>query len=608
MDVGSPTQITAGAGWAARLGLALALALLASACGATAATPATDGGPTQGTDRMDPSGSGAVIGLKFGASAMLSVRVVDASGTARAGVRVDFSLAGEAGGSALGAGTSHTDESGEAGVTVRAGHREASFEVHASAAGVPKVIFIVSVSELDFADLSVRASVPAELASPPSKVVIRLYDNYACADLPASAPPPAPPPRTIGAALDETVSFATLLPSRAYAVLIVPAAGAAGAAGCVDVLPGRLAAGATTLVLIPLHLPAPALASRYALVTRVPLASVPELARPLGPLSCPNAPGELILDCLIDAASLADDPDGIDCVPSLADRADALGALLTAHRADVVNGCRGDAADSGLDALVRTQLAAASPALAHALTELGRAAVIAAALGELRLGSELTVLPAGAADRFVGRHTLLTASIGDPAGLAFDIDLAAADLPQRAADGVPLLVGADGTLSVGAHGLSLRFGTLARRALAKLVLEPNGLPADSQELLDALLAAFTGGAGDPCPALGLLVCTAVGLDPQCLGSRCAAALAAAPRFLDAPLARFDGGADLTLAGKAAPQGEASGQFLTGGSWSVALGPESHAVTVAGTFSGGPVPTPLRACVPGGEGARTNRER
>jgi hypothetical protein len=618
MAVGSPTDISAGAGWylcaTPRTGvrprcLALLLAVAAAACSGPAATTPVDGAAVTGTDRLEPSGSNT-LGLAYGAGATLAVRYLDARGDPRSGVRVGFSLSGDAGGAALSASDVATGADGIAAVGVHAGHRDVTFQVHAGAPGVDDVVFLVAVNKTGvFADLAVRATFPG---APPAGLVVRLYDAYACADLPASSPPPAAPPRTIVAGPADTVEFTTLLTGRAYAVLIVPSVEPLTVAGCVDLLPDRLIANATTLVLVPLHAPRPALGSRYALSTRIPLAPVAPLARPFGPLACPAAPGELLLDCLIDAADLTDDSHGLDCIPDPAhDLTDPLSQILNAHRRPAdASGCRGTSQDPGLDALVHAQLVAAAPALGAALAQLARPEVVGPALAALQLESELALEPASASDWYLGTHTLLAATLGDPAGSTLQIDLTTVGLPARIAAGVPVIVGADGTMSIHAHGFSLRFGALAHAALAALVLEPNGLPAGSPELLDELVAAVTAGAGDACAALGALVCGAVGLPADCLGARCALALAAAPGAIDAPLRAFDGGEDLALSGTATPQGAAGQQFLNGGVWTAALGPGPVA-TVAASFTGSPVATPVVRSPSDsswGEEARPIRER
>lgn len=586
-----------------RCGWLLGVVCALAACdGPSSPGAQDDAGPVTGTDRLEPADGSNELGLKFGTSGVLRVEFLDADGNPRPGRRVDFALVGEARGSTISAASSTTDGDGIASVVVRAGQTLTTFKVRASSTNAGEVVFFVSVNERGiFAALDVRA-LPAEGVDVTGGLAFRLYDRVetgvSCATISPFAPPEGGRLKTAATAA-EAVNFGTLEPTHDQTLLVVPdTGGVPEVGGCVDLLHDRLIVGATVLALVPLHRLEIVPAGSYLVTSRLEVGTLDRVADAFAALACPLAPADVFIDCLIDArTSSPEDP--LDCVPYKDDYdilIDSVGAMLWAHRGGLTQGCR-DATiplttSPSLEKALHDQLLALAPTATQALGQAAVPDAVAQALSQVTLESQLYLDPTPAPDRWIAVHVLRGATWTNAAGSAtFPVVLATEGLPRIGAAGVPVTLSSTGELAIGAHELSLRFGRLTREAAGALLFVPHGLPADSAGLVAAFTAALMSGHPSACDGLDLLLCPAAGLTAGCLGTSCTDALAAMPAAIDARLLAFDGGADLVLQGTARAAGMTGSvaQFLSGGQWTVGLGPSGARSTLMATFSGTPEP-------------------
>jgi hypothetical protein len=364
-----------------------------------------------------------------------------------------------------------------------------------------------------------------------------------------------------------------------------------------DLLHDRLLAGTTVLALVPLRRLQIAPAATYLVTSRLLVGSLDGVADAFAPLACPLAPAEVFLDCLVDARTSAPG-DPLDCVPSSADLADAVGLALNAHRgALLADGCRDEniiptVTSPSLEKALHDQLVALAPTATRDLALATLPEVVSQALAELTLSSELHLAATPSPDRWLATHVLRDATWTDADGVdTFALDLGTQGLPRISVREIPVTLAATGDITIGAHELTLRFGHLTRRAAGSLLFSRYGLPADSAGLVAVFTGALMSGHPSACEALDVLLCPAAGLAAGCLGAVCGEALAAMPAALDARLDAFDGGADLQLQGTARPTGSTGpvADFLSAGQWTVGIGPAGARTSFVASFAGTPVP-------------------
>jgi hypothetical protein len=502
---------------------------------------------------------GEEVGLSYGSRATLYVRYRDQDGSVIRGAEVRFALEADrpgetTAGATLSATTAITSDAGEAHVELFTGAQDARFRVTVDARGASTVYFFVSVAQGGFARVEIE---PAHEGWRPSaelaRVEVRLYASafVSCDALDIDAPPTsAYPPRGLDG-FGGAVSFANVSAGQPHTVVAWARTAASDtpvAAGCLPLDSAQLPAGdvRTSVVVRDRDL---ALPQALAVSTRFELAAVAAAVDAAGAtaawrvLACPAGPGQLLLDCALDAAV----PDGaLDCVPG---STDGLVATVAAQRGPVDGGCRPLALAGGeasLDARVTEAVAQDWPTGAALLDLL---AVRDGVVGALSLDSVLTPLGPDALVHGLGEARVLAGSATYP------LDLAATSRPVLTTQ--PVAVTLDGNLlTVAPHGFTLRFAVLAASAFAALGLVPAGLDADPRALGQSLAAAVRDpvAATTGCAALSSLVCTAVGEAASCLDQACTDARPIMDAALAAWLDALDGsaaGLDFEVAGTAA---------------------------------------------------------
>lgn len=497
---------------------------------------------------------GDSLGLTFSERTALRVRYSDSDGQPIAGAEVAFSLVSapneSAGGATLAAPTAITGTDGIAAVDVIAGAERANFRVEAQAAMAANAIFFVAVAEGGFTTL---VATPAHAGARPEEVFegieLRLFraDTISCANVDIDALPAADyPPRTV-AAFSEAATFVNV-PATEGATLV--AWGVAGesaiASGCVDIAGQAVRAGRQVNLLITVADRALALAPT-AVISTLDLDPIAAAVAAAGDddawaiLGCPVGPGQLALDCALDAAA----SDGeVDC------RATGSGPLLDAiagHRgASDENGCRPlttTAGDPSIDALLAGAIATGGTFP----TGDDLAALLAVRrdlLSSVVIESRLTPITPS-----VASHTLTTLRPGAAGDVA--IDVGASSRPVISAQ-VPITITAANVVA-GEHGFSLRYGDAAATAFDSRALGPAGLSGQAASLGTALVAA----AEDPdsarsgCAAISAVACEAAGQGLTCLEAACATGAGVLDGELAAWLGDLSGGGlDLSWSGAA----------------------------------------------------------
>jgi hypothetical protein len=546
--------------WRLRL-VCAALAAAGAAC--------TDGGgniglvPDAGTsDRrtltiIDPPGE--EIGLSYSSRTTLYVRYQREGGGVIRGEEVRFALEanrpGEStSGATLSATTAITDSVGEAEVELFSGAQDARFRLSVDARNASTVYFFVSVAQGGFAAVEVEPTHAGwRAAEELARVEVRLYASafVSCDTLDIDAPPnSAYPPRGLDG-FGAAVSFQNVTARQPHTVVAwAQTAGSATpvAVGCLPLDGAQLPPSRVRTTLL-VRDRDPILPAALPVLTTLDLAPVAAAVEAAGAtaawdvLACPAGPGQLLLDCALDAAA----PDeALDCVVG---GRDALVDAVAAQRGPVdAGGCRSPTRADGassLDARLTEAVAQGWPTGAALDSLLLARARVAAALV---IDSVLMPLGPGAV-----AHHLTTARV--LAGEApFALDLAATSRPVIAAR--PVGTALDGNLlTVASHGFTLRYAAIATSAFAALGLGPAGVTADARALGQALAAAVRDTTSDTigCAALSRLVCTAAGEGTSCLEAACQEAIPAMDTALVAWLDAVDGsaaGLDFELAGTA----------------------------------------------------------
>ena len=503
---------------------------------------------------QDPPGPS--IGLAFGANTTLRVRYETESGQPIVGGVVSFSATDSAntGGSSLSALDATTDSDGVAEVVLTAGAEQVDFQINVSADNAPSVSFYIGVSNTGFTRI---AATPKHLGWRSNDVFnsiqLRMYraTDMRCAELDPDATPASPFQPLSLDAFDDEIAFENIIAYMPY-TLVVWALGPDNttrlAIGCVDIAssavpPQRVELEVVVRDRLPMWPDAVELNSELDMTAANAALAERSTERLWSVLDCPAGPGQLLLDCALDAAA----PDGsADCVPTAST---ALTDAVNAKRgAADGNGCRpaqlGGGEDSLDKALTGAVIAGGSFPTGASLATLTQARRDVVA--QLRIASELQ-LGGG-----IARHRLVSATL-TTSGDEHDVDVAASDRPIIEQDQVAYAINANRQVGLGDHGFTLRWGSICRDGFEALGLAPASLEGKAGQLATELSAsaADSGSATTGCDAVSTIVCTAIGQAATCLTSACGQGVTAANTTLDAWWRLRDGDAiDLTWSGMA----------------------------------------------------------
>jgi hypothetical protein len=546
-------------------------ALVAAAAAACAAC-APGGGdlgmlPDAGTPAaryLDILGSpGEEVGLAYSSRVTLQVRYLRVGGGAIRDEAVRFALEADrpgetTAGATLSATTATTNQSGQASVELFSGAQDARFRVSVDARDAATVYFFISVAEGGFARLDVEPVHQGWRAGEDlARVEVRLYASafVSCDGLDIDAPPTsAYPPRGLDG-FGGAVSFQNVSTRQAHTVVAwaeVAAGARPVAVGCLPLDGAQIPTGSVRTAVVvrdrDLVLPeALSMAARFDLGAVAAAVEAAGATAVWDVLVCPAGPGQLLLDCALDAAV---PDDALDCVVNGADGPGGLVAAVEAQRGppDLVDaaGCRPGLLDGGELSLDARLTEAVAPAWPTGAALLDLRAVQRSVVAALSLDSVLTPLGEGAL-----AHGLAQAHV--PAGDgAFSLDLATTSRPVLTV--MPVAASLDGNLlKVAPHGFTLRYAALAASAFAALGLGPANIEGDARVLGQSLVAAVRDPGTDAtgCAGLSNLVCTAAAADADCLVEACADAVPVLDAALAAWLDVLDGsaaGVDFELGG------------------------------------------------------------
>lgn len=538
------------------IGAASALALGALGCGSGGGVLGPDGG-AQVVARLvvlDPPGES--VGLSFGARVTLQVRYELDGGSPGADTEVRFAIlestTGNPGGSTLSASTSITDDDGIAAVDLTAGAVRTNFRVEASAPNAASVYFYVAVSADDFAVLTVEP-VHAGNRDPASfdRVELRLFpaEELRCAGLDIDAPPTSPfAPRTL-AGFTGSAPFRNVSVGAPYTLVAwaqrpdnpVPLA-----AGCVELGSGVVLPGDLRFEVVvndrQARLPdASPMRSRMSLTGAVAALGSSGVDRPWRTLACPVGPGQLVLDCTLDALA----PDGaLDCVVT---STAPIVATVEAARGPVnAAGCR--PATVGAGASLDAELTAAldQGPFPDGTDLMDLVSTRGQLLTTIELDSRLDRINEAALGHFLLGATLRAD------GTDHVVDLLQTSRPVLMQ--APVGYGVTGpVLSIGEHSFTLRLGSLLRDAFDDLGLGNAGLEARADDLGAALIES----AGDAttsttdCAAISAILCSSAGQANGCAQAACTSAAAYLDTAFSAWWRHLDGpDLDLTISGQA----------------------------------------------------------
>jgi hypothetical protein len=273
------------------------------------------------------------------------------------------------------------------------------------------------------------------------------------------------------------------------------------------------------------------------------------------------------MDCTMDALSGPVAGDQNDCQPRSPAEEGGLAPALAARRGAFLpaagggmSDCRGVTDAAGVvshDGLLMGLFGSPKPRVLVDL--LSVADDVSRILGSVTLRSQLMIRPMTERGVYQIKHTFTGAGFAVPSA-TFEVPLLPLALPALE---VPAVRATDSgrTLTVGAHAITLRLGTVARVAFGELALARRGLPTDSRALLETITALAkaptTVTTVDPaappagCAALDVVLCSDLGQPPGCLMKACQDGLAALALRLDIGFGAADGdGLDLVLHGTA----------------------------------------------------------
>jgi hypothetical protein len=604
-------------------------------CGADGGSPAAPRGPlvlepVPETIRVRPGEQGAVRFVLLSASRQpvpmqrVSFVIVDDPGGSPGG--------SQSRGATLSAASAATDGGGVAQIDVTAGQAavfriRASFRSGPNAGNAPdpenvlgsaeaEVVVVVATEMVASVEIAPFLTPGSAAAGQVARIEILFFDNTTCRALSSErAPIPARTVRSVpahdGAAQYDYVSTAL---SHAVSGRASDARGSIAATGCVD-LPGTvLVSGGVVRVALPLDDASPSPLGHFSVTSRFnftkPLAATPLVAAPWRDLQdCPLDPAQLWLDCTIDALSGPQPGDPIDCAPRPGEEG-VLGVALDARRGTFLSvpagqssSCRGSADPTGgisHDALVTGLFGSPKP---KAIVDLAFVADDAQqVMSSLLLRSQLTVRAAEARGTYAVTH-LFTAAGFSVLAATYEVPLLPLALPVLEVAGVSGRESA-GALMIDTHGITIRFGTVARLAFGELALARRGLPAETRPFLNALFnlakAPLRVTAGDPpppplgCAALDDVLCRDIGRPKGCVAKACEDGLAALAARLDAGFTTADGEAiDLILGGSAPlldPRDRGFADrlgdaFAMPGLWTAKLATRAGNESVSGTWDG-----------------------
>jgi hypothetical protein len=270
----------------------------------------------------------------------------------------------------------------------------------------------------------------------------------------------------------------------------------------------------------------------------------------------------------MDALSGPVDGDPNDCQPSaLPANEGTLGPALAARRGTFLpqagggtSACRGVSSVGGgvsHDALLMGLFGSPKP---KALVDLSAVADDAGRiLGSVTLRSQLSIREASARGVYQADHIFVGATFTVPLA-TFEVPLLPLALPVLEVPAVHATASGR-TLTVAAHAITLRLGTVARAAFGELALARRGLPGGSRELVASIAAlarapipvtmADQSAPATGCVALDAVLCADLGRPVGCLIKACEEGLAAMALNLDIGFSAADGeGLDLMLQGSA----------------------------------------------------------
>lgn len=536
---------------------ALAAVLFAAACGGSS-TDDPDAGSTPANARLVILNETEILGLGFGERRTLRVRYETDEGEPIPEALIEFTFltAGieRTGGAGLSATDAETDELGVARVDLVAGAENVSFRIGVDAPDALGATFYIAVSDMGFASLVISPvhsgwRVPADDFA---NVQVRLYraSSARCTDIDIDDPPQSLfPPRSMSA-FGAVASYQNISAGEGYTVLSWtegPDGDTPLSFGCVDldapqVPPARIA---FDVVVADRDLTLPVATTLSSVFDMQPVADAVDATGanlPWDTLGCQSGPGQLLLDCAVDALA----PDGdLDCIPT---GSTALTDTIDAHRgaADAA-GCRPSTFGTmqpSLDKLLTDAVAAGGswPVGSDLADLLGTRVEITQGF---ELHSILTLWAQSA------RHELVSIRIS-AVGDDFTVDFADTAFPIVSTDQVALGGSGPTELAVGVHGFTLRYGTLARWAFGDLGLAPDGLDDDALGAQLAQSAYDDGGSNQTgCAAVSAIVCAEVGQAQSCLEAACQQGAMALDDLFSLWWQAMDGsGIDLTLSGTA----------------------------------------------------------
>ncbi len=537
------------------LAVATSLGVVLGACGGTSGAL-----PDAGVDLvnaqltiLDPPGD--ILGLGRGTSVTLRVRYETEELAPIASADLEFQLVGTneggTGGATLSGSSATTDATGVARMSLLAGADDASFSIRVTAPNAQPVTFVANVSSGGFADVLIT---PVHSgwrdSSSFDRVEVRLYraSDVRCDTLNVDAPPESLfPPRSM-ASFDGVAEFRNVRAEAAYTVVAWGIGGASAknlAAGCVDIAPTQLPASPAKLFISVADREAAAsagaiLESAFDVSVLVTALEQAGLERWWTVLACPAGPGQLVLDCALDA--LGDDG-VLDCVVGASN---ATIAAIEARRGAVVDGCR--------PAVMPDSSATADALLTDAIdtssfpTGTGLEALLTGRSNTLDLLTTRSELRFAAGNV---SHRLVSASF-DISGTTYTIPLGPTARPILVARNVPATMSLSDGLVLGEHGFTLRFGSLAMAAFRDVSLASAGLDASAHTLGTAMVDSVTEGGMTGCGAVSKVVCSAAGLGTGCLATACETATPTIDAGLDAWWRHLDGPAlDFGLSGAGA---------------------------------------------------------
>lgn len=518
-----------------------------------------DAGPPRSARLVILTPPGDIVGLSFNASTTLRVLYETDAGEPIADERVGFAIlatgAGEdPGGSTLSETQATSDAQGIARIDLKAGAERTHFRVEVSATDAPSTRFYVAVSQTGFARLIVTPVHEGWRAADSfERIELRLYRTaeLRCADMRIDdLPSPVFPPRSL-AEFGGAATYQSVTSGESYAIVAwTQIAGSATrmSAGCMELGQGQVPPGDITLTLVvrdrSLVLP-----SSVTLTSSIDLGPIAAAISSGGgdrawrTLACPTGPGQLLLDCTLDALA----PDAVlDC--EVDSEAPIVAQVETQRGTADADGCRPAliGSDPSLDQQLLDGVAAGATwplgadldALLHARED---------TLDSFELESELTIEGPTSA-----RHRLTTARL-EVGGEPFEMDLLSSSRPVLQQSQVPIDIVGTPLLDIGEHGFTLRYGSIAQAAFETVGLAPRALADRAHDLGTALVDSVTGGGvGEAgCPSVSAIICGAIGSPLGCAEEACATAAAHLDEAFVAWSQRINGvGIDFTVSGQA----------------------------------------------------------